>query len=152
MPPDAILILPGLALACAMNSGTVLAGTDGLTTITRGCADDGCDRRDVADEIEIEFVVERRVDRVAATDQEQRVAVRRRSYDDFGADITAGTRPVLDDEWLAEPLRQPLTDQAREDVGRAARGKADNHVHRPRRIGLAPKRCARRPTARQRLL
>jgi putative ABC transport system substrate-binding protein len=31
-------------------------------------ADDGCDRRDVADEIEIEFVVERRVDRVEATD------------------------------------------------------------------------------------
>ena len=42
-----------------------------------GHAHDARDRRDVADEIEIELVVERRVDRVAATDQEQRVAVRR---------------------------------------------------------------------------
>ena len=53
----------------------------------------------------------------AVVDQEKRVAVRRRTHDRFGADIAAGTRPVLDDEWLAEPLRQPLTDQARDDVG-----------------------------------
>ena len=31
-------------------------------------------------------------------------------------------RSVLDDEWLAEPLRQPLTHQARDNVGRAASG------------------------------
>ena len=99
-----------------MNSGTVLAGTDGLTTMTKGHADDARDRRDVADEIEIELVVERRVDRVRRIDQEQRVAVRRRTHDRLGADIAAGARPVLDDEWLAEPLRQPLTHQAREDV------------------------------------
>ena len=36
----------------------------------------GRDRRDVADEIEIELVVERRVDRVVAPDQEERVAIR----------------------------------------------------------------------------
>ena len=47
-----------------MNSGTVLAGTDGLTTMTSGARHDARDRRDVADEIEIELVVERRVDRV----------------------------------------------------------------------------------------
>ncbi len=35
-PPVAMLILPGLALAYAMNSATVFAGTDGLTTITSG--------------------------------------------------------------------------------------------------------------------
>ena len=34
MPGDAKLILPGLALAYAVNSGTVLAGTDGFTTMT----------------------------------------------------------------------------------------------------------------------
>ena len=34
-----------------------------------GHADDACDRRDVADEIEIELVVERRVDRVRRTAQ-----------------------------------------------------------------------------------
>ena len=54
-------------------------------------------------------------------------------------DIAAGARPVLDDEWLTEPLRQPLSDQARDDVGRAAGGKADDDAHRPRRIGLRPR-------------
>ena len=105
----------------------------------KGAADDARDRRDVADEIEIELVVERRVDRVRRTDQEERVAVRRRTHDRLGGDIAAGARPVLDDEWLAEPLRQPLTHQAREDVVRAAGGKADDDAHRPRRIGLRPR-------------
>ena len=36
LPPDAMLILPGLALAQAMNSATVLAGTARLTIITSG--------------------------------------------------------------------------------------------------------------------
>ena len=58
----------------------------------------------------------------AGRDQEERIAVGGRAHDRLGADIAAGTRPVLDDEWLAKPLRQPLTDQAREDVGRAAGG------------------------------
>ena len=96
------------------------------------------DRRDVADEIEIELVVERRVDRVRRSDQKERIAVRGRAHDRLGADIAAGTRPVVDDELLAEPLRQPLTDQARDDVGRAAGGIANNDAHRPRRIGLRP--------------
>src|SRR5262249_33927926 len=36
VPADAMLILPGLALAEAINSGTVFAGTDGCTSMTRG--------------------------------------------------------------------------------------------------------------------
>jgi hypothetical protein len=31
----------------------------------------------------------------------------------LGADIAAATRPVVDNELLSEPLRQPLSDQAR---------------------------------------
>ena len=104
-----------------------------------GNAADARDRRDVADEIEIELVVERRVDRVRRSDQEERIAVRRRAHDRLGGDIAASARPVLDDELLAEPLRQPLTDQARDDVGRAAGGEADDDAHRPRRIGLRPR-------------
>jgi hypothetical protein len=68
-------------------------------------AADSCDRRDVADEIEIELVVERRVDRVRCACQEQRVAVRRRLHDRLGTDIAGGARPVLDDELLTETLR-----------------------------------------------
>ena len=66
----------------------------------------------------------------------QRVAVRRRSRDRLGADIAAGARPVLDDELLAQALRQRLRHQARDDVGGVAGRKADDHVHRPGRIGL----------------
>ena len=103
-----------------------------------GLAADARDRRDVAKEIVIELIVERRVDYVWCTDEEERVAVGGRAHDGFGGDIAGGARPVLDDEWLAEPLRQPLADQAREDVIRATGGKADDYAHRPRRIGLRP--------------
>src|SRR5262249_26474181 len=44
----------------------------------------------------------------------------------------------LDDKWLAQPLRQPLTYQARKDVDRAASREADDDAHRPARIGLRP--------------
>src|SRR4030088_340221 len=54
----------------------------------------------------------------------------------LGGDITAGARSVLDHEWPAEPLRQPLTDQTREDVVRPAGGKTDDNAHWPRWIGL----------------
>ena len=36
LPADAMLTLPGLTLACAMNSATVAAGTDGCTIIRLG--------------------------------------------------------------------------------------------------------------------
>jgi hypothetical protein len=47
-------------------------------------------------------------------------------------------RPVLDDELLAKPFRQPLPHQACSYVGATARSKADDHAHRPGRIGLRP--------------
>src|SRR5262249_28503813 len=45
-------------------------------------------------------------------------------------------RPVLDDEWLAAPLRQPLPYQSRDDVGRAGRPKGHDHARRPRKWPL----------------
>src|SRR5215510_11407586 len=86
-----------------MNSGIVLAGTDGLTTMTVGHAHDACDRRDVADDIEIELFIQRRVDRVRRGHQEKCVAVRWGTHDRFGADIGAATWAVFYDELLAEP-------------------------------------------------
>src|SRR6266516_5272558 len=67
-----------------------------------------CDRRDIADEIETKLVIERGVDGVPTADQEKRVSVGGRTHDRLGADIAAGARPVLNNEWLAEPLGQPL--------------------------------------------
>src|SRR5262245_46702816 len=94
-------------------------------------AADARNRCDVADEIETELVIERRVDGVRRSRQEQRVAIRRRTHDGFGGNISTGTGPVLDDKWLAEPLRQPLPNQAPNDIRPAAGDNADDHSHRP---------------------
>jgi hypothetical protein len=66
------------------------------------------------------------------------MAIRWREHDGFGGDIAAGPGAVLDDEWLAEPVGQPLSEKPRKDVGRTTRCKADDDAHRPRRIGLRP--------------
>src|SRR3954453_9793914 len=93
-------------------------------------ATDAGDRRDVLNEIEVELVVESCIDRTIRTDQEEYVAVRGGARDHLGADVTAGTRPVFNNERLPEPLRQPLSHQPGDDVRRAASGKADDHAHR----------------------
>ena len=51
------------------------------------------------------------------------MAVGGRTRDRLSGDVARSARSVLNDEWLAEALRQPLTNQAREDVARAAGGK-----------------------------
>src|SRR5262245_60992992 len=66
-------------------------------------------RRDVADEIEIELVVEGGVDRVHESGHEERISVGGRVHDHLGADIAGSSWSVLDDELLAEPIRQPLS-------------------------------------------
>jgi hypothetical protein len=50
------------------------------------------DRRDVADEIEVELVIECRVKRVRRLDEEERIAIRGRTRDGLRGDITAGAR------------------------------------------------------------
>jgi hypothetical protein len=107
--------------------------------MTRGNGGNARHRRDVADEVEAEVRVERRIDGVCRDRQHQRVAVGRRPDDELGADIAGGARPVLDDERLFEPFRQPLRHQPRDDVGRAAGDDGDDQTHRPRRIGLRPR-------------
>src|SRR5262249_51716501 len=72
-----------------------------------GLAGDACNRRDVAEEIEVEPLVKCRVDRARRACQEKRVAVRWGTHDRFGADISAATRAVFYDELLAEPPREP---------------------------------------------
>src|SRR5262249_58359975 len=52
--------------------------------------------------------------------------------------LAAAHRLVLNDELRTEPLGEPLTYYARDDVNRLARGKSDDDAHRPRRIGLRP--------------
>ena len=80
-----MLILRGLALARAINSGTALAGNEGCTTIMWGA----------------------RV--MLATGAISRMKLKLSTPARFGSDIAAGARPILDDELLAEAFRQPLT-------------------------------------------
>src|SRR5262249_58766191 len=78
------------------------------------------------------------VEGVDRTDQERGGAGGGGAPDRLGGDIARRARRVLDDELLAEPLREPLADQACSDVASTARSKADDDAHRPRRIGLRP--------------
>src|SRR5215471_15530991 len=121
-----------------MNSGTVLAGNEGLTSITPAVRERLATGGDVPDEIEAEVFIERCVDRVEGARHQKRMAVRRRAHDRLGGDIAAGAWTVLDNERLAEPFRQPLADQPCNDVDVVASGESDDDVHRPCRIGLRP--------------
>ena len=108
-----------------------------------GKSRDAGNRRDVADEIETEFFVERRIDCVHGTTQQESVTVSGCTNDRFGSQIAARAGPVLDNDWLVELVRQPLTDQARNDVKSTAGRKADEDAQRPRRIGLCKSEAGR---------
>src|SRR6516165_3529467 len=101
-------------------------------------AQQACDRFNITNEIEIKLGIERRVNRVRRRDEKECVAVGGRPYDRLRDDIADATWSVFDHEWLAKALRQPLADQARDNVGWSARGKTDDDAHRPRWIGLRP--------------
>ena len=77
--------------------------------MTKGVRPMAADRREVAREIEIQMLIKRGVDGIGRDGQQQRIAVRRRVRDDFGADIAGGARPIVDDELLTEPLRHRLS-------------------------------------------
>ena len=102
-------------------------------------ATDARDRRDVADEIEVELVVKRRVDRVVAT-------TRRSVWPSAAARTTASVamlvpapgRFSMTNGW-PKLLRKPLTRSCAQDVLGAARSKSDNDAYRPRRVGLRPR-------------
>src|SRR5262249_56130610 len=93
------------------------------------------------EKVVIESFKKARVDCVPHGGQEQRMAIPWRKHDGFGGDIAAGPRAVLDDEWLAEPVGQPLSEKPRKDVGRTTRCKADDDAHRPRWIDLPPSKA-----------
>src|SRR5262245_22249868 len=100
-----------------------------------GDAGDSCN---IAEEIETKLIVEGCVDRVAGEDQKKRIAVRLRPHHRLHADIAARARSIVDNELLAQPLRELLSNQTRYCVGRTARRVADDVAARPRRIGWRP--------------
>ena len=99
-----------------------------------GCRCQQCDRREVAHDVEIEFRIKRRADRVRNRAEEQRVTVGRRLGDDLGADGAAGTRTVIDDQLLAESLAEFLAENARQRLGAAAGREGHDKAQRLVRI------------------
>ena len=65
-------------------------------------------RDEVAQHIEAQLIIKRRVDRVRYVQLNERVSVGGRAHDLLGGEIAGGSDPVLDDELLPEPLGQPL--------------------------------------------
>src|SRR5262249_26419548 len=128
--------LAGIGLGIGDKLGNGLGRNRRIYLEDTGCTDEAGDRQDVAAEIETKLFVYRSIDRVCRSDEEQCVTIRRRAHDRLGRDIGGSTRPVFDDEWLSQPLRQPLSDQACDDVGRPASGKADDDAHRSRGMVL----------------
>src|SRR3954452_12671083 len=63
------------------------------------------DWSDVVNEIEIEIVVERRINGIRRSGQQERITIRSGAHDRLGGDVAACARPVLDDELLPELLR-----------------------------------------------
>src|SRR5262249_44883158 len=99
---------------------------------------DARNRRNITNEVVVEFFEQCCIDCCGSTDHEERIAVCRRTPDRLYTDIATAARTVLDDELLTEALRQPLTNEARSNVVNTTGRKWDNDAHRPRRIGLRP--------------
>jgi hypothetical protein len=98
--------------------------------------DDARNRRNITNEVVVEFFEQCCIDCCRSTDHEKRIAVCRRTHDRLYTDIPATAGTVLDEELLTEALRQQLSNEARSNVVHATGCKWDNDAHRPRRIGL----------------
>ncbi len=66
--------------------------------------------------------------------REQRVAVRLRARDGLRADSSGGPGPILHDDGLPPARRELLTDDARQRVGRPARGEWNDDPDRAARV------------------
>jgi len=99
-------------------------------------------RRECLAGIERHRPVEKFIDALeAGRGHQQRVAVRLRLGDDVGADIAARARTILDDDRLAERLRELLAHRAGEHVDQPARRERRDHADRP--VGVGLRECAR---------
>jgi len=82
------------------------------------------DHREVVDGAVRQRLVKRHGDGVTGGNAHQRIAVGRHAGDLPGRDPAAGARPRIDHDLLTQTARQPVGDDARDDVARPARRKA----------------------------
>jgi hypothetical protein len=143
------LSVPGFAFAAAMKSVSVLkrrgaAGGEDEIEIA-----EARDRREILQRIERQLPEQRDADGRAVREQRQRGAVRRRGDHRARRGDSAGAGLVLDIKTLAEPVAELFRDDARGDVGHAARRKRQHDPHRPVRVfglrdGGGEQRCNRK--------
>ena len=133
-----MLSLPGSRLVAAMKSPSVLNGEFGIDGEDQIEGADGGHHRVVAHRIERQVLEQRDADRGAVGDQPDGVAVRRRVDHGVGGADAAGAGHVLDHEALAELVAELLGDEARGDVGDAARPERQHDLHRDDRDIFAP--------------
>ena len=105
-----------------------------------GLGDQQRHRREIADRIVTQRRIEEPVGGEPRPDDEDGVTVRIGTGDHLGGDVAAGAGLVLDHHRLAPHLLQPVADQPRGDVGRAARRERHHDAHVP----LRPVRRRRR--------
>src|SRR4029078_10678750 len=80
----------------------------------------------------------------------QRIAVGLRFRRELGGDDAGGARTIVDVELLAMLSREPLSDDAREDVGCLADREAEQDAHRLGGIALRPRGGAQSKEKKQR--
>src|SRR3954452_5716436 len=96
-----------------------------------------CYRYNVAHQIEVDVLVERRIYGIIRADEKKRIAIRRRAHHGFRRYIAPRAWTVLYDKRLTQPVRKPLADQARENVDRLPRSKPDKEMYGPRGVRLS---------------
>src|ERR1700726_2785723 len=105
MPADAMLIIPGLAFSVSNKLGDGGGRDRWIDLHHERPAHEAGDWCYVANKIEIERFIERRIDRVRHTDQEERIAICRRFCDRLGANVGTRARSILNDERLTKTFR-----------------------------------------------
>ncbi len=104
--------------------------------------DDGCE---ILDRVEAQLRVEMDVDRVRADRTHQQVvAVGLHARRELGADVAAGAAAVVDDDRLAQLLRDRLGDHARGGVDAAARRPGHHQLDRLVRVAAGARLGIRR--------
>ena len=129
------MYFPGLALSQSDEALDVGRSNGRVHEQQRRRYSDPPDRREVADRVVWQVFVQSGIDGIGGHRRhQQRVTVGVGLCDRVGADIAAGTDPVLDHELLSQQFSHLRSHNAPDDVGRAAGSERNNHLHWPRWI------------------
>ena len=135
--------VPGLAFSCSTSSLIEFDGDIDVAHERGGDQRKERDRDEILERIVGELAVEERVHHQRSVDRhEQRVAVGSSLGDRLRTDDGVGTRPVVDDDLLAQILAHFLANEPSEKVGGPAGSKRHDQRDLARGIGL--RRCPHR--------